>query len=177
MNDIITIRGVVATTPRHLVTEEGLAVTSFRVLTSNRVFDPEAEAWHRSDGNWFTVSTYRQLASNVAGCVGRGDPVLVSGSLRVREWSSAAEAAGDGVTAEIEAEAIGHDLAWGSALFARTVASTGSGAQSSARPDAEPGDGRDADAPEPGSADAPSQPARRLTTVPQPPLPRMRENV
>ena len=31
MTDNITLRGLVATTPRHIVTSEGLAITSFRL--------------------------------------------------------------------------------------------------------------------------------------------------
>ncbi len=121
MNDTITVTGVVATDPRHIVTTEGLSVTSFRLITTNTVYDVDADAWQNTRCNWFTVSAYRQLASNVAGCVSRGDPVLVTGRLTVREWSDGDDPSSRGITAEIEADAIGHDLAWGSATFARTV--------------------------------------------------------
>ncbi|QIZ98610.1 single-stranded DNA-binding protein [Leifsonia sp. PS1209] len=121
MNDTITVTGVVATDPRHIVTTEGLSVTSFRLISTNTVYDVDADAWQNTRCNWFTVSAYRQLASNVAGCVSRGDPVLVTGRLTVREWSDGDDTSSRGITAEIEADAIGHDLAWGSATFARTV--------------------------------------------------------
>ncbi|WP_460631713.1 single-stranded DNA-binding protein [Leifsonia lichenia] len=122
MNDTITVSGVVATDPRHLVTNEGLSVTSFRLITSSNADQVDARADPRTSSNWYTVTAYRQLASNVAGCVSRGDPILVSGRLRVREWSEDdAEPGCIGVCAEIEADALGHDLGWGSAAFVRTV--------------------------------------------------------
>lgn len=121
MNGTITVTGVVATDPRHIVTTEGLSVTSFRLITSNTVYDVDADAWQNTHGNWFTISAYRQLATNVAGCVRRGDPLLVTGRLTVREWPDGDDPSSRGIAAEIEADAIGHDLAWGSATFARTV--------------------------------------------------------
>jgi single-strand DNA-binding protein len=39
MTDNITLTGLVATTPRHLTTSEGLAITSFRLASSQRRFD------------------------------------------------------------------------------------------------------------------------------------------
>ncbi len=38
--------------------------------------------------------------------------------MRVRDWDNGERA---GTSVEIEAEAIGHDLSWGSAVFTRTV--------------------------------------------------------
>lgn len=137
MNDNITIRGIVATDPRHILTEEGLSVTSFRIITTSTEYDADADAWRRTHSNWFTVTADRQLASNVAGCVSRGDPLLVSGRLRVCEWSTDDGRCEAGVTAEIEADAIGHDLAWGCASFSRTVARPGAGAEVKTRPSAD----------------------------------------
>lgn len=109
MDGSITVRGVVATRPRHLVTAEGLAVTSFRLLAA-----PASR--HRS---WFTVSAVRRLAINAAGSLTAGDPVLVSGRLVIREWLGER----GGATAELEAEAIGHDLTRGRTTFVRERAS------------------------------------------------------
>lgn len=118
MTDTMTITGLVATTPRHLLTAEGLAVTSFRLASNHRRFDRKLETWVDAGTNWYTVSTYRQLASNVVGSVQKGDHVLVTGRLRIREWEN-----GDkkGVNIELDAEALGHDLTWGKASFTRSI--------------------------------------------------------
>ena len=39
MTDTITLTGLVATTPRHLVTSEGLPITSFRLASTQRRYD------------------------------------------------------------------------------------------------------------------------------------------
>lgn len=118
MSEIITVSGLVATTPRHLVTQDGLPITSFRMAASHRRFDRTANKWVDGETNWFTVTAFRQLAINAAGSVSKGERVLVTGKLRVRDWDNGERA---GTSVEIEADSMGHDLAWGSSVFTRTV--------------------------------------------------------
>ncbi|MFF1879142.1 single-stranded DNA-binding protein [Leifsonia sp. NPDC058230] len=118
MTDSLSIRGFVATVPNHLTTDEGLPITTFRLASTRRRFNRETKSWENGPTSWFTVSTYRQLASNVAGCVAKGDPVLVTGRLSVREWETGERS---GIVVEIDADAIGHDLSWGSSAFSRTI--------------------------------------------------------
>lgn len=114
----IAVRGIVATTPRHLVTESGMEITSFRLVCTPRRLMRGTTGWEDGESCWFTVCAFRQLAANASACIARGDPVLVSGRLCLREWQ------GDqhGVTAEIEADSIGHDLARGCSTFVRSIA-------------------------------------------------------
>lgn len=121
MTDTITLTGLVATTPRHLVTSEGLPITSFRLASTQRRYDRGAQKWIDGETNWFTVTAFRQLAVNVVGSVNKGHRVVVTGKLRVRDWESGDRA---GTTVEIDADALGHDLAWGTSVFTRSVAST-----------------------------------------------------
>jgi len=118
VSEIITVTGLVATTPRHLVTQDGLPITSFRMAASHRRFDRTANKWVDGETNWFTVTAFRQLAINAAGSISKGERVLVTGKLRVRDWDNGERA---GTSVEIEAEALGHDLTWGTATFTRTV--------------------------------------------------------
>jgi len=118
MSELISVAGLVATTPRHLVTQEGLPITSFRLASSQRRFDRSQNKWIDGETNWFTVTGFRQLAINASTSVSKGDRILVAGKLRVRDWDNGERA---GTSVEIEAEAIGHDLSWGSAVFTRTV--------------------------------------------------------
>lgn len=114
----ITVEGLVATTPRHLVTQDGLAVTSFRLASSSRRFDRALNKWVDGNTNWFTVTAYRTLAINTNESVGKGDRILVSGKLAIRDWDNGERS---GTSVEIEASSIGHDLAWGKSVFTRTV--------------------------------------------------------
>jgi single-strand DNA-binding protein len=101
-----------------LVTQDGLPITSFRLAASHRRFDRTANKWVDGETNWFTVTAFRQLAINSAGSVSKGERVVVTGKLRVRDWDNGERA---GTSVEVEAEALGHDLTWGTATFTRTV--------------------------------------------------------
>lgn len=113
-----TITGLVATTPRHLITPDGLPITSFRLASSKRRFDRASMEWVDGETNWFTITSYRTLAINTHASIGKGDRIIVAGVLRVRDWDNGTTT---GTSVEVEAETIGHDLAWGKSSFTRTV--------------------------------------------------------
>ncbi|UFS60894.1 single-stranded DNA-binding protein [Subtercola endophyticus] len=121
MPDNISLTGVVATDPRHITTNDGLDITSFRLASSQRRFDRAKNSWVDAGTNWYTVTAFRQLAANMAVSLNKGDRVVASGRVRLREWSSAEK---NGMTIEVEAEAVGHDLSWGSASFSKSIASS-----------------------------------------------------
>jgi single-strand DNA-binding protein len=121
MPDTITLTGLVATEPRVLTTQEGLAITSFRLASSQRRFDRAQQKWVDGDTNWYTVTAFRQLATNCAVSIKRGERVVVTGKLKIRDWQAGEKS---GTNVEIDAEALGHDLAWGTANFSRSVSST-----------------------------------------------------
>ena len=116
MSDTITLRGLVATTPRHITPESGLEVTSFRFASTTRKLDTETGVWVDSDVNWFTISAFRQLAGNVAQSISKGERIVVSGRLKVRDWDNGERS---GTSVEVEASAIGHDLTFGTSSFER----------------------------------------------------------
>ena len=118
MADKVTISGLVATTPRHLITGEGLPITSFRLACSYRTFDRAKMEWTDGETNWYTITSFKQLAINVAGSISKGDRVVLTGDLRIRDWDNGERA---GTSVEVEATAVGHDLNWGSSVFTRTT--------------------------------------------------------
>jgi single-strand DNA-binding protein len=118
VSELITISGLVATTPRHLVTQDGLPITSFRLASSQRRFDRNQNRWIDGETNWFTVTSFRQLAINCSESINKGDRIVVAGKLRVRDWDNGERS---GTSVEIDADSIGHDLSWGTATFVRTI--------------------------------------------------------
>ena len=118
MENRITVSGLVATTPRHLITADGLPITSFRLASSYRRFDRASMKWVDGETNWFTITSFKTLAINTASSINKGDRITVSGDLRVRDWDNGERA---GTSVEIEAVSIGHDLNWGNTNFTRTV--------------------------------------------------------
>jgi single-strand DNA-binding protein len=113
----VTVRGLIATTPRQVVTESGLSVISFRLASSYRRFDEKSKSWVTADTNWYTVSAFKKLADNAGSSLAKGDRVLVTGKIKIRDWDNGERS---GTSVEIDADAIGHDLTFGTTSFERT---------------------------------------------------------
>ncbi len=118
MNEtLVTVVGNVATEPESQVTATGVTVTRFRLATTTRRYDAERGAWTDGPTSFYTVRAWRNLGSNVQESVSLGEPLVVQGRLRIRQDEK------DGkryLSAELEAAAIGHDLARGVARFSRS---------------------------------------------------------
>jgi single-strand DNA-binding protein len=138
MPDNITVTGVVATTPRHVVTAEKLPVTTFRLASTQRRYDRTEGKWVDADTNWYSIAAFRQLASNLVGSIDKGQRVVVTGRLQVKEWTNGEKSGRD---VEIVADAIGHDLSWGTATFTRSMTGSAAAADSAAADDGGAGDG------------------------------------
>lgn len=113
----LTLTGWVGTEPKHF-TGTGTPYTSFRMASTRRYYDARQGAWVDGKTLWFTVKVWREAALNVAECLRKSDPVVVHGRLGTEEWESP-EGPRTGLV--LEALAIGHDLTYGQARFARTV--------------------------------------------------------
>ncbi|MFC9353568.1 single-stranded DNA-binding protein [Arthrobacter sp. NPDC057013] len=116
MTDTITVRGFVATEIRSSTTPGGVPTASFRLGSAERRFDKAANAWVDGNINWFTVQGYRQLAGNMGCSIKKGQRVIIVGKLKMRSWEKEGRVYHD---AEIDADAVGHDLKWGTANFIR----------------------------------------------------------
>ncbi|MDQ2660519.1 MAG: single-stranded DNA-binding protein [Actinomycetota bacterium] len=116
MTDNITVTGAVGSDPRLHVTNQGLAIASFRLASTRRYFDRTKGTWEDGETNWYTVSGFRQLAHNTVASVHKGERVVVHGRLRVRAWENGEKS---GTAVEIEADSIGHDLMWGTTTLTK----------------------------------------------------------
>src|SRR3954451_23564917 len=113
----IVIVGNVLTAPEWRRTSAGHMVANFRVASTARRLDRETGRW--IDGNHLRVrvSCWRRLAEGVGASITVGDPVVVAGRLHTRDWTD-----GDGnirTSFELDAVAVGHDLARGKGRFYR----------------------------------------------------------
>jgi single-strand DNA-binding protein len=141
----LTVVGWVGSEPTLHVNDEGrVPFTKFRLASTPRVYDREQDAYVDAPTNWFTVKAFRSLASNVAASVRRGDPVVVHGRLRLDDWTS--PEGHTRTTAELVAEAVGHDLGRGRTDFMRTVHDGGQAGSHAAGAAGGAADGRAADA-------------------------------
>jgi single-strand DNA-binding protein len=120
MNDIqVTLRGNVASDPRHVRFDDGNTLTSFRLASNPRYFDRDRGEWVDRETTYVTVICRKAMASNAAASVRKGHPMVVTGKLRERFWSSSNGRSGQSL--EIDAATLGHDLSYGTSEFVRIV--------------------------------------------------------
>ncbi|PZS26036.1 MAG: hypothetical protein DLM61_19200 [Pseudonocardiales bacterium] len=93
--------------PRRVGPDAAL-VLNFRIACNERRFDKASESWVDGESLYLSVSCWRRLAENAASLV-KGDPVIVRGKLRTREWTT--EQGERRSVVELEANSIGPDLA------------------------------------------------------------------
>lgn len=118
MNEtVVTLVGNAATGVEFRETVTG-GMARFRFAVTARRWDREKQFWTDGHTSFYTVWAWRTLASNLAGSVAVGEPLVVHGRLKVREE----ERDGQRRTfVDIEALAVGHDLTRGTAAFRRVV--------------------------------------------------------
>lgn len=132
MSDRITVIGNIATEPEQRRTGSGIPVTTFRIASSQRYRDPQSGEWVDGTTNWYRICVFRSLGENAFASLRKGQRVIVEGKLRVKEWEAGGK---KGIEVEVDADAIGPDLKWGTAVFHKRTG--GEGSSSEAAPGAE----------------------------------------
>ncbi|HEU4348428.1 MAG TPA: single-stranded DNA-binding protein [Actinoplanes sp.] len=108
----IVIVGNVLTAPEwRRTTKTDKLVANFRVASTSRRFDRDNNRWVDGDTLRVRVSCWRRLAENVSASIAVGDPVVVVGRLYTRDWTDSEN--NPRISYEMEAVAVGHDLARG----------------------------------------------------------------
>ncbi|GAA3621764.1 single-stranded DNA-binding protein [Streptomyces chitinivorans] len=114
----VTVVGNAASAVEARTTASGHPVARLRLATTVRRYDEQRGGWTDAYTSFYTVWAFRGLAENLAASVVVGEPLVVQGRLRVQQGER------DGkrwTSAEIEATAVGHDLARGTSSFRRVV--------------------------------------------------------
>ena len=160
MSEKITIVGNIGSVPERRDLPRGGSVTSFRIAVTHRRYDQPTSAWVDDYTNWYTVSAFRGLGEHAYQSLHKNDRVFVTGRFRLREWETDTKR---GVSAEIDADALGHDLLWGTSTFERQQ-SGGPSTGGSARTTTSTEESADRDAVAADSWTAPGTP-RELVTM------------
>ena len=126
----IDLAGFVASEPSFKRLPTGTSTAKLRVAYTERRLNRETGEWGDGPTSFVTVLCWRTLADNVAVCLRKGEPVLVRGRLRVREYEG--KDGSRGTETEVDASSIGHDLSRGVAHFSRTRRAAGETAAESA---------------------------------------------
>ncbi|MBG6213719.1 single-strand DNA-binding protein [Cryobacterium sp. CAN_C3] len=125
MSEHITVSGIIGTVPRRTFAKNGAPITSFRLAARQRHFDRAKNDWVDDDTSWYSVAMFRQLATNAAQSLSKGEHVIVSGRLIIRSWTNAERS---GTDVEIVADSVGHDLTWYTTTSVRSGAPDPAGA-------------------------------------------------
>ncbi|MGK5681280.1 single-stranded DNA-binding protein [Actinoplanes sp. URMC 104] len=100
--------------------DTGSVVANFKIASHARRFDRASNTWVDGNSLRVRVTAWRRLAEGVLSSISVGDPVIVYGRLYTRDWKD--EDGNPRISYEMEAFAIGHDLARGRSQFVRRSA-------------------------------------------------------
>lgn len=112
----ITVTGTIATEPTARTLPTGRACASFRLAVNHWRVDRGTGEFINDGTSWFGIDCYGDLASNSSMSLGKGTAVIVTGSLRNREWETEERS---GVAPTVVADHIGPDLRYGTAHYRR----------------------------------------------------------
>lgn len=124
---MITLTGKLVSDVTMRTTSSGDKVGGFRLYCKERRFQRESATWVDGERMFVSVSCWRKLAEGVAATLANGDFVLVTGRFYLREYTTQ-----DGqqrVSAELEAKAVGPDLARCTAMLNRPLWNAQPGAE------------------------------------------------
>jgi single-strand DNA-binding protein len=120
LDNTVVVVGNLAADPEYRRLDNEVEVANFRVGSTKRRFDRESGTWVDGQTSWWRVSCWRGLAANTAASLRKGDRVVVVGRVRTSLWEKDGRT---GTSLEIDADAVGHDLAYGTSRFERVVRS------------------------------------------------------
>src|SRR6185437_1004881 len=119
----ITVVGNLVSDPELRYTPTGVAVANFRVASTPRTFDRQANEWKDGDSLFLTCNVWRQAAENVAESLQRGMRVIVQGRLHQRSYETRE---GEKRTVyEVEVDDVGPSMRNASAKVTKSNRSTG----------------------------------------------------
>ena len=146
-----TVAGFVATSPSFSATKSGLPTMTMRVAWTPRRVDRSTGEWTDEPTCFVSVKCYGRTAENCKISLEKGDPVVVTGTLRMHDYESKEGMMRTSV--DITASAIGHDLARGTSVFnrrGRKAQPAAGGTQADQAPEPADGAGTPADDQLPG---------------------------
>jgi len=114
----VTVVGTVCSEIRYGQSTDNNPIARFQIRNTPRRYDKRTGTWTDGDPSYFSAVCWRTLADHVASSMGVGDPVVATGRLRISRWRRGEE---NVVTAELDVQAIGHDLRWGTTVYRKST--------------------------------------------------------
>jgi len=118
LDNHITLRGYLTAEPKlHQKTAGAIPVTEIRIGSTPRRLNRETGEWRDAPTSYYTVKCWRRLAINAASSLHKGDMVVIRGHFYMNRWVDSENRTRSSL--EIEADSLGHDLAYGWSHFLR----------------------------------------------------------
>ena len=83
-----TVVGNLTADPELRYTQNGIAVASFTIASTPRIFDKRANEWKDGETVFLRASVWREFAEHVAGSLTKGTRVVASGALKQRSYET-----------------------------------------------------------------------------------------
>jgi single-strand DNA-binding protein len=114
----IILRGFVTAEPRFWQSPpKHTPLAEIRMGSTPRRLNRETGEWEDGHTSYYDIKCWRRLALNVKGSLHKGDMIIVKGKVVMREWVDDQQR--KHVKMQVEAESVGHDLAYGWSNFTR----------------------------------------------------------
>jgi len=120
---IITVVGNLTDDPELKFTPSGAPVANFTVASTPRTFDKQTNEWKDGDALFLRCAAWRQLAENVAESLTKGQRVIVTGALRVRQFER--QDGSKGTSVELNVDEVGPSLKFATAKTTKATRSSG----------------------------------------------------
>jgi single-strand DNA-binding protein len=116
---VITVIGNLVDDPELRFTPSGKPVANFRIASTPRTFDRQANEWKDGETLWLSCAAWGPMGENVAETLQRGNRVIVQGRLKSRQYETRE---GEKRTAfEIDVEEVGPSLRSATAKVTKTT--------------------------------------------------------
>jgi single-strand DNA-binding protein len=123
----ITLRGYLTAEPKfYQKTPEAAPLAEIRVGSTPRRLNRETGEWQDLPTSYYRVKCWRRLAINAASSLKKGDMVIIRGHFYMHNWIDNQQRPRS--TLEIEADTVGHDLAYGWSHYLRGTRPSGKSA-------------------------------------------------
>src|SRR5690349_16503515 len=122
---IITVVGNLTDDPELKFTPSGAPVANFTVASTPRTFDRQTNEWKDGDALFLRCAAWRNLAENVAESLTKGQRVIVTGALRVRQYER--QDGSKGTSVEMNVDEVGPSLKFATAKVTKATRSSSAG--------------------------------------------------
>lgn len=118
----VTVAGTLTADPELRFTQAGIAVANFTVAANDRRYDQASGQWIDGDATFLRCTLWRQPAENLVNSVGKGARVLVTGTLRQRQFEHEGQKR---TVLELDVTEVGPSVRWATAKVTKVARTAG----------------------------------------------------